>query len=83
MLDFKDEVVSFKYKDKQYEVEKPTVKQSREYAKALKEAKDDETKEECLFDFLEVLGLPKEDAYTLKQNHILQIVQSLGESEKN
>ena len=83
MLDFKDEVVTFKYKGKDYEVEKPTVKQSREYAKALKEAKSDEQKEECLFDFLEVLGLPKEDAYTLKQGHILQLVQSLGESEKN
>ena len=83
MLDFKDEVVKFKFKGDEYEVEKPTVKQSRDYGKKLKELGDDSEKEDALFDFLEELGLPKEVSYTLKQGHIMALVAALGESEKN
>ena len=83
MLDFKDEVVEFSYKGEKYQVEKTTVGQSRAYARELKEANTDELQEMALFNFLEKLGLKKEVSESLKQNHIMALIQALGEVEKN
>jgi hypothetical protein len=83
MLNFDEEVVSFKLKGIEYKVSKPTNGQIKQYSKSLKLCEDDESKEKALTDFLESLGLKQEIYETLNPTQMKTLLSSLYDSEKN
>jgi hypothetical protein len=83
MLNFDDELVSFKLKGVEHNVVKPTNGQIKQYSKALKLCEDDESKEKALIDFLENLGLKKEVYESLTPEQLKTILSNLYDSGKN
>lgn len=59
----------------------PTVKQSQEYAKSVKDIEDSEATDKLL-DFLEGLGLPKDISESMESEHLTSIVQALVPAQK-
>lgn len=83
MLNFEEEVVTFKFKGNEYSVNKPTNGQIKEYNKALKECLDDDSKEKALILFLESLGLSQEVSDQLTPGQLKKVLENLYESGKN
>lgn len=83
MLSFDEEVVTIKFKGKEYKINKPTNGHIKEYSNSLKDALDDDSKEKALTSFLEKLGLVKEVYDSLTPSQMKTVLSSLYDSEKN
>lgn len=84
-LSFKRTVFSLDLYGKRVQLSAPSVKVSQEYAakvKKLQEVNDDKGMEEALFDVLEKIGLSREDAAQMENDHLVQLVGKLFSSEK-
>jgi hypothetical protein len=84
VLDFPEEVLQFKVRGKEYEVNKPTNGDIKQYRKNLSGCDTDEKKEEALRDFMKSLGLEDVgvlDVLTPKQSE--RLIASLYDTEKN
>jgi len=64
-----------------YEITFPTVKQSQDYAKSVKDIDDSEATGKLL-GFLDGLGLPKKVSEDMESEHLTQIVSALVPSQK-
>lgn len=83
MLEFDEEVVKFKLKGVEYEINKPSNGQIKKYTLGLRTCEDNESKENALMVFLEGLGLASNVYDDLKPNQMKMIIDSLYEAEKN
>lgn len=84
MLEFKEEVIEFKFQGEKHQVRKPNNGEIKLYNKELKKCKDDSDKQEkALMNFLNDLGLKEEvfNKLTPKQSEL--ILKELYGSEKN
>jgi len=83
VLEFPEEILEFKVRGKEYQVNRPTNGDIKEYKKVLDNADTDELKEKALVEFLKKLGLDVSvlDVLTPKQTE--KLITSLYEAEKN
>lgn len=79
MVEFKEKVFDFKYKGESYRLTYPTVRQSQDFAEGFAEAKN---KSEYVLDFFAALGLEKQKALQLQDEHIMEIVQYITGRKK-
>lgn len=83
MLEIKKTELPLKIGEKEFSLKSPTYKDSLNYESALKDAGDDSAlKAECLFKYLEVLGLPQEESTTLDIDNLLKIIDYVSGSKK-
>jgi hypothetical protein len=83
MLELKSTKKKIKINDKVFEMKAPTYKDSLEYEKNLQDAGADAVKKaDCLFDYLNKLGLPKESSLELEVEHLVSIVGYLSGEKK-
>lgn len=84
MLELKTEKLPLKINEKEFQLTPPTYANSLEYDSALSACGDDSAKKaECLFDYLEKLGLPKSDSKMLGMNHISKIIEYVSGQKKS
>ena len=84
MLEITKKTKVIKINDVEYSLKQPTYKDSVEYDKSVAEAKDDTKKKiDCLFNYLEKLGLPKEISTDLEIENITEIMNYLSGVKKN
>lgn len=79
MVEFKEKVFEFKYKGESYRLTYPTVQESIDFNKGLVKAED---KGLFVLNFFESLGLEKEKALKLQDDHIMEIVHYLTGRKK-
>lgn len=78
MQEFKKTEFKFKFDGKEYAVKKPTLKQIEE----LQRESEDTTSLSKTIGLLSDLGLPKEVAYEMEVDHIVQIVDYVSGAKK-
>lgn len=84
MLEIVKKLKVIKINEVEYSLKQPTYKDSIEYDKAVLDSKDDTKKKiDCLFDYLEKLGLPKEISTDLEIENITEIMNYLSGVKKN
>lgn len=84
MLEFKEEVIEFKFNGEKHQIKKPNNGEIKDYNKSLQKVKGDAEKEEkVLLDFLEKLGLSKKIFNLLNPSQSQMLLEKLYESEKN
>ena len=84
MLEIKRKIKPVKINDVLYNMKSPNYSDSMEYEAAVKNCGDDaEKKIECLFDYLEKLGLKKEISKDLEIENISDIISYLAGEKKS
>ena len=74
-MDLSSSTLALKWNGDEYNLKHPSVKKHIAYTKSLQKNKGKEV--ECLIDFLEGLGLPKEVSYEMEFSHLQQVVGAL------
>lgn len=83
MLNFEKRTLKFAFDGGEHTVNFPTVKQLQGYRKKFEEVKDDADKIfDITLDFLESLGLKKEIALEMENDHIETIIQHISGQKK-
>jgi len=81
-LEFNRSKLKLKVYGEEYELLFPTVKQSQDFAKEVKEVEGDDDKSSKMFDFLEKLGLPKNVTEEMEVQHLEMVLEKLMPSKK-
>lgn len=79
-LDFKKKVLDLGLYGERFSVQFPTLIQYENYEESLK--KENSSAGECLYNFLEMLGLPKEKAKEMQADDLHQLVDVLTGKKK-
>jgi len=77
MLELKTTQLKVKFNEKVYEMRHPSISELRTYEGKLKDTVDEKKDElDCIFAFLETLGLPKTVSSVMEVDHLRQIQES-------
>jgi hypothetical protein len=79
MLEFITRELKFKLDDKEMKMRFPSAKQMAEYSDNYDKNED---KYECIFSFLEKLGLEREVSESMEAGYLTQILKALTEEKK-
>jgi hypothetical protein len=74
-MDLSSTTLSLKWNGDEYSLKHPSVRQHMAYTEQLQKKKGKEV--ECLIDFLEGLGLPKQASLEMELGHLQQVVSAL------
>lgn len=82
-LKLEKKILDLHFDGKQYEVKFPSAGGVSQFEDLFNEASSNKEKLDCICDFLDSLGLPKEVSTQLDMENLNKVVETLGGRKKN